>query len=78
MRRIFEARGAVDPDLDALREDGFFIPWDQLQREELAFKHPLLQEVAYEGQLLEQRRTRHASVARAIEESGVRTAEVRA
>lgn len=66
LQRILR-RADLESLFDGLSRAGFFMSWDQLQGEELAFKHPLLQEVAYDGQLEEQRRERHQAVGEAIE-----------
>ncbi|MCP3985767.1 MAG: AAA family ATPase, partial [bacterium] len=67
LRRIFPRADTLQRDLAALRVAGFVVAWDQTQGEELAFKHPLLQEVAYDGQLEGRRRERHLAVAEATE-----------
>jgi predicted ATPase len=54
-------------DLDELQALEFLVPWDRLQGEEYAFKHPLIQEVAYDGILRARREELHRGVAQATE-----------
>lgn len=57
----------VSESLHALEEAEFLVPSDRLPGEEFAFKHPLLQEVIYDGLLHARREELHARVAEAIE-----------
>ncbi len=54
-------------ELDELQDAEFLVPSDRLPGEEYAFKHPLIQEVAYEGLLLARREELHLKVGAAIE-----------
>jgi class 3 adenylate cyclase/tetratricopeptide (TPR) repeat protein len=54
-------------DLVDLQGAEFIVPWDQMQGEEYAFKHPLIQEVTYDGILQSKREELHRQVAEAIE-----------
>jgi class 3 adenylate cyclase/tetratricopeptide (TPR) repeat protein len=54
-------------DLQDLLDAEFLVPSDRLPGEEYAFKHPLIQEVAYEGLLSTRRQELHGKVGEAIE-----------
>ena len=54
-------------DLAELQDAEFLVPWDRAQGVEFAFKHPLIQEVTYDGLLEARREELHREVARAIE-----------
>lgn len=54
-------------DLEELLDAEFLVPSDRLPGEEYAFKHPLIQEVAYEGLLHARREELHRKVGDAIE-----------
>jgi len=54
-------------DLNELLDAEFLVPSDRLPGEEYAFKHPLIQEVAYDGLLLARREELHRKVGKAIE-----------
>jgi class 3 adenylate cyclase/tetratricopeptide (TPR) repeat protein len=68
---VLEALELAGEDLDAILDDlenaEFIVPDDRLQGREYAFKHPLMQEVTYEGLLETKRRELHLSVGEAIE-----------
>jgi hypothetical protein len=57
----------VTSGLAALEAADLVVPWDRQQGAEYAFRHPLLQEVVYEGLLESARRELHARVGRAVE-----------
>jgi class 3 adenylate cyclase/predicted ATPase len=57
----------VSEPIRALEEAEFLVPSDRLPGEEFAFKHPLLQEVIYDGLLHARRQDLHERVAEAIE-----------
>jgi tetratricopeptide (TPR) repeat protein len=57
----------LEGDLTALTNGEFIVPWDRLQGVEYGFKHPLIQEVIYDGLLQSRRQDLHLEVARAIE-----------
>ncbi|MHC4225560.1 MAG: ATP-binding protein, partial [Planctomycetota bacterium] len=57
----------IDAILGHLVEVEMVVAWDQMQGVEYAFKHPLIQEVAYDSLLLSRRRELHLETARAIE-----------
>ena len=67
LRQIFEDKDALLADLAALEAGSFVVGWDQLQGTEFAFKHPLIQEVAYESLLEGRREELHLRVGNAIE-----------
>ena len=54
-------------DLEVLQRGEFIVPWDRLRGAEYAFKHPLIQEVIYDGLLQTTREGLHLEVAHAIE-----------
>ena len=54
----------TDPDGDSL---DFIVPWDRTAGIEYAFKHPLIQEVTYDGLLQTKREELHRTVADAMD-----------
>ena len=69
LQQIFPEKEELLEDLQCLRDGELIVPWERSQGTELAFKQPLVQEVAYDA-LLEQRREElHRRVAAAIEAS---------
>lgn len=60
--------GKVDALLEDLVASEFLVPWDRSLGVEYAFKHPLIQEVVYDGLLEARRQELHRVVARAIEQ----------
>ncbi len=56
-------------ELDELLDAEFLVPSDRLPGEEYAFKHPLIQEVAYEGLLQARREELHRKVGAAVEKT---------
>jgi class 3 adenylate cyclase/tetratricopeptide (TPR) repeat protein len=67
LRQIFPDKDALLEDLGLLEEAGFVVPWDRLQGVEFAFKHPLIQEVAYDSLLQKRREALHLQAGNAIE-----------
>jgi len=67
LRQILPEKETLAEDVEALCESGFLQPWDRLEGRELAFKHPLLQEVAYDSLLETRREELHGAVGRAVE-----------
>jgi tetratricopeptide (TPR) repeat protein len=67
LKGIAENTAQLAADLTALQEGEFIVPWDRLRGEEYAFKHPLIQEVIYDGLLQSRREDLHREVAHAIE-----------
>jgi len=61
------ANGALQEEIQALLDAEFLVPSDRLPGEEYAFKHPLIQEVTYEGLLQGRREELHRGVGEAIE-----------
>jgi class 3 adenylate cyclase len=59
--------GPVDEVLEELQHGEFIEPTDRTAGVEYAFKHPLIQEVTYDGLLEAQREALHLAVARATE-----------
>ena len=59
---------AVESLLTALETAGFLLPDTRLAGSRYAFRHPLLREVAYSGQLEAQRARTHEQLARALEQ----------
>jgi class 3 adenylate cyclase len=53
--------------LDGLVEAQFVVPWDRLQGEEYAFKHPLIQEVTYDSLIRTKREELHLRAGDAIQ-----------
>jgi len=64
---VMENDERLATDLDELLDAEFLVPSDRLPGEEYAFKHPLIQEVAYEGLLLARREELHRKVGAAVE-----------
>jgi class 3 adenylate cyclase/tetratricopeptide (TPR) repeat protein len=62
------AGAGVRDAIRALEDAEFLVPSDRLPGEEWAFKHPLLQEVIYDGLLLARREELHRRVGEAIEQ----------
>jgi adenylate cyclase len=58
----------LEPALASLEREALFTPRSVIPEPTYAFRHALMQEVAYSGQLLSQRRRLHGEVAIAIEE----------
>jgi tetratricopeptide (TPR) repeat protein len=75
---VLEAMGAgegrLDDRLAELCEAEFLVPTDRSHGEEYAFKHPLLQEVAYESLLEARREALHHAAGEAIEQGLLGTA----
>lgn len=68
---------ALEPALEPLLDGGFLYRAELYPRRRLAFRHPLTREVAYGGQLAEQRAAIHAAAAQAtIELEGERLEEL--
>ncbi len=58
----------LEPALATLEKEAFIAPRDVVPEPTYSFRHALMQEVAYEGQLRSQRRVLHGQVGGAIEE----------
>ena len=67
LRQMFPDKDTLMEDVQDLIDGGFLIPWDRLRGLEFAFKHPLLQEVAYDSLLDARRRELHLLAGSAIE-----------
>jgi class 3 adenylate cyclase/tetratricopeptide (TPR) repeat protein/type II secretory pathway predicted ATPase ExeA len=69
LREIVGPGEELERNLQELHDAEFIVPWDRLQGTEYAFKHPLIQEVTYDGILQTKREELHRTVAGAIEKS---------
>ncbi len=64
---VAENAARLAEDIEALLDAEFLVRSDRLPGREYAFKHPLIQEVTYDGLLHARRETLHRKVAEAIE-----------